>query len=199
MRRSLIVVLVLVILAGAGAWGWLNSAHGFSARAQPTWIEAKLAALSRSLALPGNQNSLKNPYPATPATLAQSRQLYQSQCALCHNDNGDGRSSLGQSLYPKPPDLRGLTQGKSDGALFYSIRNGIRMSGMPAWSQDSDEQIWNMVTLIRRLPATRGRAEQSARPLPGSGAAAQGPAPTLAPSDQREQPRQNVASHLKTQ
>lgn len=144
-------MLVLVILAGAGAWAWLKSAHGFSARAQPTWIEAKLAALSRSLALPGNQNALKNPYPASPAGIAQARQLFHAQCALCHNDNGDGRSSLGQSLYPKPPNLGGLTQDKSDGALFYSIRNGIRMSGMPAWSQDSDAQIWNLVTLIRRL------------------------------------------------
>ncbi|HUX68560.1 MAG TPA: c-type cytochrome [Terriglobales bacterium] len=144
-------MLVLAILAAGAAWGWLRSAHGFSARARPTWIEAKLAALSRALALPGNENAVKNPYPATPAALAQGRQIFHSQCALCHNDNGDGRTALGQSLYPKPPNLRGLTQDKSDGDLFFTIRNGVRMSGMPAWSQDSDEQIWNLVSLIRTL------------------------------------------------
>lgn len=57
---------------------------------------------------------------------------------------------MGQSLYPKVPDLRGMTQNRTNGALFYSIRNGIRMSGMPAWSnQDSDSEIWALVALIR--------------------------------------------------
>lgn len=151
MRRSFIVGLLLVILAGAGAWGWLKSAHGFSARSQPTWLETKLATLSRSLALPEQQRSVTNPFPSTPARLNLGRQLYRSQCSLCHDANGDGQSVMGQSLYPKPPDLRGLTQNKSDGALFYSIRNGIRMSGMPAWTQDSDEQVWDLVSLIRTL------------------------------------------------
>ncbi|MGH9481658.1 MAG: c-type cytochrome [Terriglobales bacterium] len=151
MQRGIIVALALVVLLGAGAWGWLRSARGFSAKAQPTWIEARFAALSRALALPGGENALKNPYPATPQVLTQARGLYHTQCALCHNDSGDGRTPLGQSLYPKPPDLRGLTQNKSDGAIFYSIRNGIRMSGMPAWSQDSDQEIWSLVALIRSM------------------------------------------------
>ncbi|MGH9519068.1 MAG: c-type cytochrome, partial [Terriglobales bacterium] len=140
------------ILIGAGAWlAWVQSARGFSADAAPTWIETKLAALSRRLALPRNQNALHNPYPVTAARLAAGRSLYQRQCALCHADSGDGHTEIGDNLYPKPPDLRGLTQNKSDGALFYSIRNGIRMSGMPAWSHDSDEEIWNLVSLIRSL------------------------------------------------
>lgn len=144
--------LVLIFLIGAGAWlAWVQSAHGFSAEAAPTWLEARIAGLSRRLALPRGQNDLRNPFPPTPARLASARGLYQRQCALCHADNGDGHSEIGENLYPKPPDLRGLTQNKSDGALFYSIRNGIRMSGMPAWSHDSDEEIWNLVSLIRSL------------------------------------------------
>lgn len=144
------VAMALVVLAVAW-FAWAKSAHGFSANAAPTWIEARLAAISRSLALPRGENAIRNPYPATPPRLAAARSLYATQCAQCHNPNGDGHSSLGQSLYPKPPDLRGLTQSKSDGALFYSIRNGIRMSGMPAWNQDTDEQIWGLVSLIRSL------------------------------------------------
>lgn len=157
MKKAGIAALLVLILAGAGAWIWLRSARGFSARAQPTWIEAKLAVLSRALALPEGDNARKNPFPPTPERLAAGRQLYVQQCQLCHAPGGDGQTSLGQSLYPKPPDLRGLTQNKSDGALFFSIRNGIRMSGMPAWGgnsgrgQDSDEQIWELVDLIRSM------------------------------------------------
>lgn len=152
MHKGFMIAVALVLLASAGAWlAWVKSARGFSANAAPTWIESRLAALSRRLALPGGQNAIKNPYPATPERLTSARQLFRTQCALCHNNNGDGHATLGESLYPKPPDLRGLTQNKSDGALFYSIRNGIRMSGMPAWNQDSDEEIWSLVSLIRSL------------------------------------------------
>jgi mono/diheme cytochrome c family protein len=152
MRKGIMITILVVALLGIGGWWvWIRSAHGFSANAKPTWIETELATLSRKLAL-GRQDDVKNPYPATPARLAAAHQLFHDQCALCHNDNGDGHTKIGQALYPKTPDLRGLTQNKSDGELFFSIRNGIRLSGMPAWSsQDSDEQIWDLVSLIRTM------------------------------------------------
>ncbi|HET9785430.1 MAG TPA: c-type cytochrome [Terriglobales bacterium] len=151
MKKWLIAICVIVLLALAGGAVWLHSASGFSAKAKPTWIEAQLAALSRRLALPGRENQIKNPFPSTPDRLAAAHQLYQTQCTQCHNSNGDGHTSLGQSMYPQVPDLRGLTQNKTDGALFYTIRNGVRMSGMPAWTQDSDQQLWELVDLIRAM------------------------------------------------
>jgi len=149
MRKGAIVGVVALALAAGGAWAWLESANGFSAVAKPTWIEARLAGLSRRLALPSGQNDVRNPYPATPERMAAAQAKYQTQCSLCHGANGAGDTAVGQSLYPKVPNLRGSSQAKSDGALFYSIRNGIRMSGMPAWRQDSDEEIWGLVGLIR--------------------------------------------------
>jgi len=45
------------------------------------------------------------------------------------------------------------TQQLSDGELYYIISNGIRLTGMPAWgSEDKPEAIWDLVSLIRRLP-----------------------------------------------
>lgn len=158
MRKAFILLGVLALIVVAGWLVWIKSAHGFSATGNPTWIESRLAALSRRLALPGNDNAKPNPYPATPERLAAARSLYAMQCQLCHNDNGDGHTQIGQSLYPKVPDLRGMTQNKSDGALYYSIRNGIRLSGMPAWTQDTDEQIWGLVSLIRTMRGARGVA-----------------------------------------
>ncbi|MGH9475658.1 MAG: c-type cytochrome [Terriglobales bacterium] len=152
MTKGLIVgVAVVLLVLGGSATLWLRHAHGFSANAKPTWIETELARLSRHLALPARTGDVKNPYPPTASELAQARARFATQCQMCHNSNGNGQTLLGQSLYPRVPDLRGLTQNKSDGALFYTIRNGIRMSGMPAWSQDSDQQIWGLVNLIRTM------------------------------------------------
>jgi mono/diheme cytochrome c family protein len=40
-----------------------------------------------------------------------------------------------------------------DGELFWTIRQGVRMTGMPAFAPThSDEEIWKIVTFIRHLP-----------------------------------------------
>jgi len=45
------------------------------------------------------------------------------------------------------------TQQLGDGELYYIISNGIRLTGMPAWgSEDKPEAIWDLVSVIRRLP-----------------------------------------------
>ena len=45
------------------------------------------------------------------------------------------------------------TQQLSDGEVYYIISNGIRLTGMPAWRfEDKPEAIWDLVSLIRRLP-----------------------------------------------
>lgn len=43
----------------------------------------------------------------------------------------------------------------SDGALFYVIENGVRLSGMPAWGEagaHDDAETWELVHFIRHLP-----------------------------------------------
>ena len=50
---------------------------------------------------------------------------------------------------------QGRTQNLTDGELFWIIENGIRFTGMPAWStgtQEGEQASWNLVHFIRRLP-----------------------------------------------
>ena len=64
---------------------------------------------------------------------------------------------MGRGFYPKAPDMRlAATQALSDGELFWVIENGIRFTGMPAWSTGSKEgeaSSWHLVQFIRHLPA----------------------------------------------
>jgi mono/diheme cytochrome c family protein len=158
-----IAIAILVILA-AGLL-WLRSAGGFSARAKPTMMEAMMARMARALALPSGVNQARDPVAPTATNLEMASKHFAAHCAICHNNNGDGRTEIGRNLYPKPPDMRGSgTQRKSDGALFYSIRNGIRLSGMPAWPDDSDEEIWALVTYIRHLPQQTAAERAAMKP-----------------------------------
>jgi hypothetical protein len=66
---------------------------------------------------------------------------------------------MGSGLYPKPPDLRHEeTQKLSDGELFWIIENGVRFTGMPAFStrHSSPDDSWKLVLFIRHLPQLTG-------------------------------------------
>lgn len=151
--KWLAAVIVAVAIAVGGFFTWLGTAGGFSARSKPTGIEAFLARTMRGMALPQRAANLKNPYPPRAAALTAASEHFAAHCAICHDNNGDGKTSIGQNLYPRPPDMRGFTtQDKSDGDLYYTIRNGIRLSGMPAWPNESKKETWEIVNFIRHLP-----------------------------------------------
>ena len=63
---------------------------------------------------------------------------------------------MGQYLYPRAPDMRlAATQNLSDGELYYIIRNGVPLTGMPAWGEpntEQDDESWQLVLFIRHLP-----------------------------------------------
>jgi mono/diheme cytochrome c family protein len=91
-----------------------------------------------------------NPVKATPVSLAKARKMYGYDCAICHGATGNGKGELGASMslkdYTDPAALRDLT----DGQIFYIIQNGRgQMSGEAG--RQNDQEIWNMVILVRSL------------------------------------------------
>jgi hypothetical protein len=151
------IVMAIVAVAAAGIYGVRLMKYGLSARDKPSVLEASLVRESRRWAIPARARNLKNPVTATPETLMQGRNHWADHCATCHANNGSGETEIGRDLYPKAPDMReGDTQSLSDGELYYVIRSGIRMTGMPAWGNpelgDSDSESWKLVLFIRHLP-----------------------------------------------
>ncbi len=80
-------------------------------------------------------------------------QNYKSTCLHCHGAPGAPRESWAKHMMPLPPHLQEEdTQKMPDGQLFYIISNGIRMTGMPAFSPDhSQDEIWSLVAMVRDL------------------------------------------------
>lgn len=146
----LIVVCMLLLLIGLLLWG--ISSHGFSARERPSAIEVILARRVRSLATPAGASKMRNPVDKTELSIAEARDHFADHCAICHGNDGSGKTQINAGLYPPAPDLRDAkTQSLSDGELFYIIRNGVRFTGMPGWGGD-DEENWKLVHFIRHLP-----------------------------------------------
>jgi hypothetical protein len=63
------------------------------------------------------------------------------------------RGETAEGLYPKPADLTHAAQRYTPGELFWILKNGIKMSGMPSWSDHSDEELWGTVAFLEKLPA----------------------------------------------
>ena len=148
-------VFVLIVLFGAigivGAF-WLVMSRGFSAREKPTASEERLARAMRGLATPRVAREAKSPLLADALAIAEARDHFADHCAICHGNNGSGKTLIGQNLYPPTPDLRrDPTQKLTDGELFYIIKNGIRFTGMPGFGGEDDEN-WKLVLFIRHLP-----------------------------------------------
>ena len=142
-------------LLAIGLYGARLIWRGFSTADEPSYLERTIARATRNLAIPRKARSEVNPWKATPDILRESRENFLDRCATCHGQDGSGQTTVGRSLYPKVPDLRGArTQNLSDGEIRYIIRNGVRMTGMPGWASSHDEQSddsWKLVLFIRSL------------------------------------------------
>jgi mono/diheme cytochrome c family protein len=87
-----------------------------------------------------------------PAKVVMGTEHFAAHCASCHGAPGVPRSEAAEGLYPQPPDLAHAPAHYTQAELFWIMRNGIKMTGMPAWSDHSDEELWATVAFIGKLP-----------------------------------------------
>ena len=109
----------------------------------------------RRLAVPRRSRNLLNPVYPSDEVFADARAHFADHCATCHANDGSGNTVIGRNLYPKAPDMRlEATQSLTDGELYVIIQDGIRLTGMPAWGKEgdeNDEDSWKLVHLIRHF------------------------------------------------
>jgi mono/diheme cytochrome c family protein len=82
---------------------------------------------------------------------------FAAHCAICHGAPGVPKGDIGQGLYPEPPNLAQAAGRYSPTELFWILKNGIKMTGMPAWNDHDDEELWAVVAFLEKLP---GMTEQ---------------------------------------
>lgn len=86
------------------------------------------------------------------ARIAEGFVHYRAHCAICHGAPGVEPDIIARGMYPNPPDLRLTAGSRSPAELFWIVKNGIKMSGMPAWGDHGDEELWPVVALASQLP-----------------------------------------------
>jgi mono/diheme cytochrome c family protein len=126
-----------------------------SAVPEPGRVETLLATKGRHfLVRRASRGEIPPPPADMKASLVEGDKLFGVECSECHGDSGRKPTDAGRWMYPRAADLASPeVQRYSDRELFWIVKNGVRLSGMPAFGRvESDEHIWDLVHFVRTLP-----------------------------------------------
>ena len=153
LRRGLLLLFLALLLLAAGATVALYH-FSLSALNEPGRVETYLATKAKFWII---SRSARGPLPTAPPYDARSvgigQMAYGGECANCHGVDGRTPTDIGRWMYPRTLALDSAqVQQWSDAELFWIVKNGIRLSGMPGFGKiHKDEQIWHLVHYVRSL------------------------------------------------
>lgn len=122
----------------------------------PAWLRWVLVT-TRESSIERRAQALQAPADlCDPQRIARGFGAFRDMCAICHTLPGDDPTPLTRGLNPAPPDLAKGEGHMSETEVFWVIKNGIRMTGMPAWHPSHSEgELWDIVAFIKVLPDMR--------------------------------------------
>ena len=159
-------VAALVILF-VGGWAYLQWGHPPVASADPAFpMEAQIvhvplgARIAREMETP--------PFSGNEQVYQAGAIVYKQNCSQCHGVPGRD-VDYAQWMYPSAPQLfkrhkKGNVVGVSDdepGETYWKVKNGIRLTGMPAFQHTlSSEQMWDVTLLLKAADKTMSQTVQ---------------------------------------
>jgi len=154
--RILAAIGVLAILIAVGAAVFFFGGYFNVAASQPdsevvNWMLVKIrtASIDRRArsSSPVDLDSLE-------IVRAGARAFSERGCANCHGAPGVKWQKFSEGLNPDPPDLKEMAHEREPAQLFWVVKNGIKMTGMPSFGAigANDNEIWSLVAFVRKLP-----------------------------------------------
>ena len=91
-----------------------------------------------------------------PATVRAGARAYSERgCVNCHGGPGVEWAKFSEGLHPDPPDLKEVANEITPQQLFWVIKHGINMTGMPGFAaiEMPAQEIWSVVAFVKKLPS----------------------------------------------
>jgi hypothetical protein len=85
---------------------------------------------------------------------AGARAFAARGCPVCHGAPGVAWAKFAEAMRPDPPDLKEVAAEAPAKEIFWVVKNGIKMTGMPGFSTigADDKEIWSITAFVKRLP-----------------------------------------------
>jgi hypothetical protein len=156
--RILAVIGALAIVAGiGGAIFFFGGFYSVAGTAEDPGVVTWALTQVRNASI--NRHAHDQPPPAInlgdPATVQAGAKAFAAHgCTNCHGAPGVNWAKFSEGLHPDPPDLKDVVNQVSPEQLFWVVKNGINMTGMPSFALAGvkDEEIWSMVAFLKKLP-----------------------------------------------
>jgi mono/diheme cytochrome c family protein len=155
--RVLAVIGALAILAAVAAavfflGGYYNVAASQEDPGVVRWAltQVRTASIARYAQDPAPTN-INDPE----TVKAGARTFSTIGCVNCHGAPGVKWAKFSEGLHPDPPDLKDVVGEATPSQLFWVIKNGINMTGMPSFAAAGakDNDIWAVVAFLKKLPS----------------------------------------------
>jgi cytochrome c553 len=116
-----------------------------------------------------------------------AREYVEHGCQTCHGAPGVKWAKFSEGLHPDPPDLKDVAGELSVQQIFWVVKHGINMTGMPSFAAAGakDDDLWKIAAFVKKLPSVKEADFKSwtAPQQPAAPAAQPAPAPaTPAPA-----------------
>ena len=147
---GIIVTLAILILGGLGfaMFGFFPT----PANVAPPRMERRIAMGAVDASMERHAPHVANPLSPTDQNLIDGMKLYTMNCAICHGGLDRKPVPLGRSFYPPAPNLVSDPPDDPEWHTFYTIRTGIRYTGMPSWESTLSEQdMWKVTSFLSRM------------------------------------------------
>lgn len=150
MRIVAIVALIAAVLAAlTGAAAVYFGAYNVAAT-EPHWrVTVWLLDTAMRRSTQQRAEELKVPALDTRERIAEGAAVYRAHCVTCHGAPGVAPDEFALGMVPAPANLAYTARQWQPAELFWVIKHGIKMTGMPAWQYRlSDDQIWSVVAFL---------------------------------------------------
>ena len=147
---GVIVTLLIIILGGLG-FAMLGM-FPTPANVEPPHWERHLANEAVDASMERHAPRVTNPLSATDQNLEDGMKIYTVNCAGCHGGLDRKPTDFGHSFYPPAPNLISDPPDDPEWHIFYTVRTGIRYTGMPAWDKTLSEQdMWKVTSFLSHM------------------------------------------------
>ncbi|HTA76914.1 MAG TPA: cytochrome c [bacterium] len=164
-----VVITLLVLVAGAYisiTLGWVPANADAAPGALETW------AAHKSLRATIKRDAPTTPVPValTDANIISGIKLYAVNCAICHGAADGKASNVASGLFQHAPQLsvHDVTD-DPEGKIYWFVKHGVRLTGMPSFSGSlTEDQIWQVVLFLKHMDKLSPAAEKAWKSVPSA-------------------------------
>ena len=150
MRTIKTIVILLLILVAASIIYIYSGTYNIAATSPHSGLAEWIFNTTKKYSVRKHAEDIEPPKLDEERLVRAGFSHYDDMCAGCHGAPG---SEPAEGFNPSPPDLSEAVPESRPAELFWIIKNGIKMTGMPEFgSTHSDDELWGIVAFTLKLP-----------------------------------------------